>query len=176
MHKTKTLYLVRHAKSSWSDTELSDLQRPLNKRGNRDAPDMARRLANHVQQTDDQFPSPDLILCSPSIRTHTTACIFGRELHLTASSIQIDNRLYGRGIPPILALLRAQKDDCSALMLVGHNPELTQLHNQLNGMQVDNMPTCAIATLHFQLERWQHLTLGTGSLVDFDFPKKIVAI
>ncbi|WP_075188245.1 SixA phosphatase family protein [Teredinibacter haidensis] len=173
MQKTKTLYLVRHAKSLWSDPPLSDRERPLNKRGERNAPLMAKRLAEHIQQADGQFPLPQKIVSSPARRALATARIFAAQLNLPETQVYMEECLYFKGLCSILDRIIKEDDDSEAIMLVGHNPDITELHNHLSGIQVEKMPTCAITTLHFQCEHWRQLTQGSGSLVDFDYPKKI---
>jgi len=172
MQKTKTLYLVRHAKSSWRSPQLNDRERPLNERGKRNMPVMANRLADHVSQPDDQFPAPQRILTSPAIRAHTTAVGIATALNHPMDHFHLDERLYFQGVKTLLNLIRGQSSSCDALMLVGHNPDLTDLHNTLCSVEIDTLPTCAIITLLFKLDSWQDLQPDSANLVDFDFPKK----
>ena len=160
----KTLYLVRHAKSSWSDTTLADRERPLNKRGRRSAPDMGRRLAleNH---------RPDLVISSPANRAHSTARIIANELHYDESDILMDERLYFSGTGNMLGLLEEQDDRFESVMIVGHNPAMTSLLNTLCDTPVDDMPTCAIAVVGCGMESWSELRSADRYLLAYDFPK-----
>ncbi|SMF54879.1 phosphohistidine phosphatase [Alteromonadaceae bacterium Bs31] len=176
MKKSKTLYLVRHAKSSWSDPSLSDLERPLNKRGERSAPEMAKRLLQHISQEKDKFPEPELIISSPALRAHVTAKILAKELDFKAKNIKLDERLYFQGAKKMLEVIYELGGNTESLMIVGHNPDISELHNLLNKNKIDRMPTCAVATLHFDTKKWPDIKNVSASLVDFDYPKKTLKI
>jgi phosphohistidine phosphatase len=161
---SKTLYLVRHAKSSWSDASLTDEERPLNKRGRRTAPDMGRRLAaqNH---------RPDLIISSPANRAFSTAKIIASELGNDESEITVDERLYFSGTGSMLKMLEGLDDYYQSVMIVGHNPAMTSFMNLLCDASVDNMPTCAIAVIGYNMTTWSELRSADGNLLAYDFPK-----
>ena len=140
---SKLLYLVRHAKSSWSDRSLSDRDRPLNKRGRRSAPDMGRRLAA-------QDHLPELIISSPARRAFSTARKIARELGYDRSEIMKDESLYFSGTGAMLDLLESLDDSYQRVMIVGHNPAMTSLMNILSGSSIDNMlsyTTCKDRTI-----------------------------
>ncbi len=160
----KKLYLVRHAKSSWSDASLTDEQRPLNKRGRRSAPDMGRRLA-------EQDHRPDLIISSPANRALSTARIIAEELAYDESEIIIDERMYFSGSGSMLKLLEEIDDRFQSVMIVGHNPAMTSFFNMLCDASVDNMPTCAIAVIGYSMTTWSELRSADGNLLAYDFPK-----
>ncbi len=160
----KQLYLVRHAKSSWSDTNLSDIQRPLNKRGLRNAPEMGRRLKiSNVK--------PQLIISSPAKRAVLTAQFLAKAIDYETHHIVQDDRLYFEGHSSMLDIIRRTRATIHSLMLVGHNPEMTLWLNQLCGFQTDNMPTCAIASIQFD-QKWCNVCNNSGFLNNYDFPKK----
>ena len=161
----KTLYLVRHAKSSWKDSTLSDLQRPLNKRGLKNAPEMGRRL----KESD---VSPDQIICSPANRAFTTAKFLAQAINFDEKYIIQDDRLYFEGVSSMMRIIQKSKSNYKTLMLVGHNPDMTSLLNKLCGYQTVNMPTCAIATIQFD-HSWGEVIDHSGTLIEFDYPKKI---
>lgn len=161
---SKTLYLVRHAKSSWSDAALTDQQRPLNKRGRRSAPDMGRRLAEENHR-------PDLVISSPANRAFSTARIISNEIHYDEAEIIFDERLYFSGTGSMLDLLEEQDDRHESVMIVGHNPAMTSLMNTLCDTPVDNMPTCAIAVIGCDTESWSELRAADRVLLAYDFPK-----
>ncbi len=160
----KTLYLVRHAKSSWKDSSLSDLQRPLNKRGFKSAAKMGQRLqlAGVI---------PDLIISSPANRALTTAKLLAKEIAFDSKLITKDDRLYFKGTSSMLKIIQITKSNFDTLMLVGHNPDMTSLLNKLCGYQTGNMPTCAIASIQFDCG-WEGVKDHSGSLIEYDYPAK----
>lgn len=159
----KTLYLVRHAKSSWDDDSLKDHDRPLSKRGLRAAPEMGQRL----QVADVRI---DLIISSSANRALTTAGCLATAIGYAAADIEQDTELYFEGCDAMLATLNRVDDKVKTLMLVGHNPDMTDFLNRLCGDRVENMPTCAIATLQFN-QPWSAVSYQSGLLLDYDFPK-----
>src|SRR5688500_4533393 len=115
----KTLVLVRHAKSSWKDASLPDRDRPLNRRGKRDAPEMGRRLAQLVG-------TPDLIVSSPAARALATARVFAEAVDYPVDGIREEERIYEAAPTEILDVIRDIDDDVDGVPLFGHNPGLTQ--------------------------------------------------
>jgi len=160
----KILYLVRHAKSSWKDPSLPDRDRPLNKRGKRNSPDMGQRMAA-------QGHKPGLILSSPAKRARTTARNIARELGIEEAEIVIDDNLYFSGARGMIGVLERVDDQHRKVMLVGHNPAMTDLMNHLCDARVYNMPTCAIAIIGFDMESWQRVRSTDGELLGYDYPK-----
>jgi len=160
----KTLYLVRHAKSSWKDPTLSDQQRPLNSRGLKNAPEMAHRLGDNNRNV-------DIIISSPAKRARLTAQYMAKGLDYDLEKIQQNDQLYFGGIQSMLDVITASGEDIESLMLVGHNPDMTSLFNYLCGSQTYNMPTCAIAIIQFDAG-WSSASRGKGSVIDYDFPKR----
>jgi len=161
----KILYLVRHAKSSWSDASLADRDRPLNRRGRKSAPEMGRRLLEHGQH-------PDLIVSSPAKRAFSTAKKIAKELAYDKSEIVTDESLYFSGTGSMVSMLEGLDDRYQNVMIVGHNPAMTSLLNILSEAQVHNMPTCAVAVLSFDMASWSELDVTNGELLLYDFPKK----
>ncbi len=162
-HK-KVLYLVRHAKSSWKDMSLSDRERPLNKRGRRSAPDMGRRMAA-------QDHRPDIIVSSPAIRALSTAKVIANQLGLDPSEIITDADLYFCGASGMRGVLAGMDDRYDKVMMVGHNPSMTDFMNTLGNTYVANMPTCAIAVIGFDMASWASLDSTQGELLGYDYPK-----
>jgi phosphohistidine phosphatase len=160
----KVLYLVRHAKSSWSDSSLTDRDRPLNKRGRRSAPEMGRRLMV-------QGHRPELIVSSPANRAISTASFIAQELDYNVSHIVTDENLYFSGMVSMQSVLQRLDDRYQAVMIVGHNPAMTELMNSLGNASVANMPTCAIAVIGFDIASWAELCSVDGDLLGYDFPK-----
>jgi phosphohistidine phosphatase len=133
----KTLFLIRHAKSSWDDTALPDKDRPLGDRGRRDAPKMGKRLAKRDVK-------PDLILSSPARRALTTAEIVAKKLDYKLKDIVVDDRLYAGAVHDLLNVIHKLGDKLERVMLFGHNPELTEFAHRLSS-EITHMPTCAVA-------------------------------
>lgn len=165
MSQLKMLYLVRHAKSSWEFSGLTDRQRPLNKRGRRDAPLMGQRLAERAIR-------PELIVSSPAVRALTTAQTIARELSISPDDVVLDERIYGADPSELIEVLRDIDDRYDCIMLVGHNPGLTDLVDRLTGEDLANVPTCGIAMLSFALKQWGEVGDAPAQLLDFDYPKK----
>jgi len=161
----KTLYLLRHAKSSWSEPGLGDQQRPLNKRGMADAPVMGERL----QARDESI---DAVVTSPALRAQTTAELFTHGCGYAGSEIAIDPDLYFLGSGSIEGVIRAQDDRRQAVMLVFHNPDITQFANSIDyAFHVDNIPTCGLLKLSCAIEHWSDWSREQASVDYFDFPR-----
>jgi phosphohistidine phosphatase len=160
----KTLFLIRHAKSSWDDPALPDKDRPLDDRGKRDAPKMGKRLAK-------RDVNPDLILSSPAMRALTTAQIIARKLDYKLQDIVVDDRLYAGEMDDLLNVIQQLDDKLERVMLVGHNPELTELAYRLSS-DITHMPTCAVAELKFDAKSWSNIGKAKLAKVALDYPKK----
>jgi phosphohistidine phosphatase len=158
---------VRHAKSSWKDPTLDDFDRPLKKRGKRDAPRMGERLAARGVR-------PDRIVSSPARRARDTAAAVAAELGWDEGAIELDERIYGASVIALLEIVRDLDDDDAHVMLVGHNPGLTDLANVLTGEEIENVPTAGVVDVTFTAESWRDVAPGGGALVDFDYPKRPV--
>jgi len=161
----KTLVIVRHAKSSWDDLSLSDHQRPLSKRGLRDAPVMGARLA-------DWGPPVDRVISSSATRALTTAELVTHEMGLPWDEIQIEDALYHATEEEMLDLINEQEDYLDGLMLFGHNPGMTYLAMNLSTLELDNLPTCGVVVLQFAVDSWSEIGERIATSVDLDFPKK----
>jgi phosphohistidine phosphatase len=161
----KRLTLVRHAKSDWSLPGQNDWDRPLNKRGQRDAPEMARRLRSRRLK-------PDLILASPAVRALTTATVMARELKVSAAHVVQDERLYLAAPVDLLTVIRELGGTSKHLMVFGHNPGMTDCANRLSaGDHLDNLPTCGVFTALFDVAAWSELDWNSGQEAEFDYPK-----
>jgi phosphohistidine phosphatase len=160
----KTLFLVRHARSSWDDPALPDKERPLNDRGKRDAPKLAERLAKHDA-------SPALILSSPAKRALATARIIASALDYKVEDIRVDDRLYAMGAAGLLDVIRECGDKLKSVMLVGHNPELTELAHRFSS-EITHMPTCAVAEFAFDAKSWSSATREKPARVALHTPRQ----
>lgn len=160
----KTLYILRHAKSSWEFEELSDHDRPLNKRGRTDAPLMGQELAARGVQL-------NLIISSPAVRALTTATLVGKELGYEPDNIAVDERIYGAGKEDLLELVKTAPADVDYLMLVGHNEAITEFANLLTPEHVASLPTAGVVALEFNCSTWKDISKKNASMLFYDFPK-----
>jgi len=159
----KTLFLVRHAKSSRDDTALPDRDRPLADRGKRDVAKMGKRLA-------ERDVKPDLIMSSPAVRALATAEVIATSLGCKRKDIVVTDRLYAGNADDLLDLIQALGDKFEHVMLVGHNPELTELAHRLSG-EITDLPTCAIAEFTFDAKSWPDIGRAEPTQVALDYPK-----
>ncbi len=158
---------MRHAKSSWEQEGLKDFDRPLTERGVKNAPEMAKRLLNRGYK-------PELILCSPANRSISTARLFSNEFQLDEKSIKQDSSIYEADKLDLARLISRQDPDIDTILIIGHNPSVTDYINWLCGEEEAQIPTCSIATIRVNSNRWNGWEKGMGKLEDLDFPKKNV--
>ncbi len=161
----KTLYIIRHAKSSWDDPLLDDFSRPLNERGKRDAPRMGKRLK-------EKRIAPAVMITSPARRALATCKRIAEVLNYSADRIKIERELYHASDEGILDVIKTIKDKYDNAVIVGHNPGLTNFVNLLGNQHFENMPTCSIAAFTLPVTSWKDIKLGMGKLIFFDYPKK----
>ncbi len=163
----KTLYLIRHAKSSWDNPKLGDFERPLNERGKKDAPRMGRRLK-------EKRVHPDVIITSPAVRALETCKAIAASLNFPPSKIELDKNLYHADEDQILKRIQNLKDlndQEEVVLLFGHNPGLTYFANLLLNESIDNIPTCGVVAAQLNIKTWKEAAFGCGKLLFFDFPK-----
>ena len=160
----KKLYIIRHAKSSWGNAHLSDFERPLNHRGENDAPDMGQRLAM-------EGVKPSLIISSPANRAITTAKVISAKIGYPVSDIREEERLYHASTGTIKTLLSRVADEHDTVMIFGHNPGLTYLIHEVSDFDLDNLPTCAVCGIEFEMESWKDIQTTRGSKFYYDYPK-----
>ena len=160
----KTLTLVRHAKSSWKDTSLADRERPLNRRGQRDAPEMGRRIARAGIR-------PSLIVSSPAVRAWTTAKIVAKEIGYPLEFLQREDGLYLGSVNDILDVIVAQDVGFNSLMMFGHNPGFTDFANYLVPGITNNVPTAGFLCVNIDQDDWNLFVQPETELVVYDYPK-----
>ena len=162
----KTLVLFRHAKSSWDDERLDDHDRPLAPRGDRDAPRMGKRLARRKLD-------PDLLLTSTALRARATADHLAAALGLARSRIRVERRIYLASPGELLQVIADLDDNLASVLLVGHNPGLTDLANMLlPSLRLDNLPTAGVVAIECAAARWKDIDSAALTLGFFDSPKK----
>ena len=161
----KTLYLVRHAKSSWDERDISDHDRKLNARGKRDAPKMGELLYSNDCH-------PDIIYSSSAKRALTTAKIIAEKIAYPVDNIVVSKNVYDATTNDLVNLINKIDDKYESVMLFGHNPGFTVLANLLADKYIDNMPTCAVAVIELNVEAWKEVESNCGKLIAFEYPKK----
>jgi phosphohistidine phosphatase len=161
----RLLSLIRHAKSSWDYPELGDFERPLNARGRRDAPEMARRLAVELER-------PLRLVSSPALRAITTAQIFADTLGLKLADIRIEPRIYDATLGTLLHLVNSLDDGDPHVVLFGHNPGFTDLAQLFADPPFGEMPTCGALTLRFEAPLWREVAPRSGVVIRYRCPKQ----
>ncbi len=161
----KTLYLCRHAKSSWADLGMSDFDRPLNERGKRNAPHMAKVFKERGEPV-------DAIVSSPANRARTTAGFFAKALAIGPDRYAEDRAIYHAERSRLMQVVQGLPAAYDRVILFGHNPGFSDLLEYLSGDGPRTMPTCGMARIDFALDDWELIGKHTGTLVWFDFPKR----
>lgn len=160
----KTLLLVRHAKSDWGNPALEDFDRPLNERGKRDAPAMARRLL-------DKNINIDAIISSPSKRAAKTAKAFAESYDLKKSRLQFKEELYMAGSAAFTAVIESADDKFESIAVFSHNPGITGFANELTNARIDNIPTCGVFAIKINTDTWKNFRNAPKEFWFFDYPK-----
>jgi phosphohistidine phosphatase len=161
----KRLTVLRHAKSDWQDPNLPDHERPLANRGQTDAPRMAERLRVRKAR-------PSLILTSSAKRALETARIIARALGYPLEFLQVEPALYLADPDVIRSIVTSQDDSFADLLLVGHNPGLTNLVNQLlPDLRLDNLPTAGVVAMDSTAASWSEIDANNTTLLFYDYPK-----
>ena len=161
----KTLYLMRHAKSDWDFAGLPDRDRPLNERGRRDAPFMAQQLLAR------EIAPLDLIICSPAVRTLSTAALVAKELEYNPLEIKVETSLYEADRDDYIDIISHLKSSYEEVLIIGHNNTITDVANFYSPQFIPEMPTASIVCLHFDSLSWKHLDRDSAEYGFFDFPK-----
>jgi len=162
---SKSLFLVRHAKSDWSNQGQKDYDRELNGRGLGDAPKMGGRLA-------EMNVMPDLIISSPAVRAKLTAEYIAEQLQYEVDRIQFDEEIYEASTRSLLSVINGLDDKYNKVMIFGHNPTLTYLTEYLTKSPIGNIPTCGAVEIEFEVDSWKEVTGDVGKLKWFIYPKE----
>jgi phosphohistidine phosphatase len=159
----KTLYLTRHAKSSWTNPRLTDFDRPLNNRGKRDAPLMGKVLKDKKIKT-------DFIISSPAKRTKKTAIAIAEKIGYPEKKILFNEELYEASSNTLIKVIKKIDEKYDSVMIFAHNPGLTLLNNHISNNYIDNIPTCGIVALQLD-NKWSELDKNTCKFLFFEYPK-----
>jgi phosphohistidine phosphatase len=160
----KTLLIIRHAKSSWDNFNTPDIERPLNDRGKKDAPVMARRVLKAGIR-------PDRLISSPARRARHTAELFAREFDVKEKDIVILTELYHAQPADFQQVVAGLDDGDRTVALFSHNPGITAFVNTLTSARLDNMPTCSVFAIKSEAPTWSELFAGEREFLFFDYPK-----
>jgi phosphohistidine phosphatase len=162
----RSLILIRHTKSNWTDLSLPDFDRPIKKDRIEDAKNMAAQLKSLDVE-------PDLIICSPAKRTRQTAEYFCDKLKYDEKDIQFDKRIYESTPEDILQVIRETDSKVKTLVVIGHNPSLTYLANMFAENSIEEIPTTGVVWLEFNTSDWELYKLTPSKLRAFLTPKTI---
>jgi len=167
----KKIHLIRHAKSSWKDDSLTDVDRPLNKRGKK----TCRFMAQHILDAGCCF---DNVFCSPAVRAQLTIELISNSLEGVDIQWQTEELLYTFDSDTIFDWCRAVDESITELVIIGHNPALTDFCNELSNSNLKNIPTCGYAQLTYGKKgkkcQWRKLAEGSAELAVFLRPKKLM--
>ena len=162
----KRLTIVRHARADWDNRQYRDFERPLSRRGQQQAREMAQLLGPLVR-------TADLLLTSPAVRAYTTASIFAKELNLPLRRVLTDERLYLASAADLLVLLRETGPRIEHLMMFGHNPGISALARQLvGGKSGDELAPAGTCTMEFECAEWPQAEFGRGLNAVYDSPRR----
>jgi len=162
----KTLLLVRHAKSAWDTPGQADDQRPLLPKGVKKTTKVADYLFKEGVNT-------DLVISSQAVRAYETAKIMAACLDYPVKNILKDRRVYDGPYDRLLDLIYGTANDVNTLMIVGHNPLITQLANLFLHPGIDDMPTSAVVCINFHTGKWEEIPASKSELRFYIFPKML---
>ncbi len=162
----RTLFLIRHAKSSWDNPGLRDFNRPLNERGLRDAPKMAKLLVN-------QGIKPDLVVSSPAKRALTTALFFAEAFDIDEEAVVRKQEIYEADPMDILQIISDLPNTAQTVLLFGHNPTFTDVANRFSENFIDNVPTCGIVQIESEADSWKSFYEGNAAVKAIFVPKEV---
>lgn len=160
----KTLYLIRHAKSDWTNASSSDVERELSKKGLSDINTIGSYLSL-------RGICPDLILSSCALRTQQTADLLAKKINFNAKKHYL-KELYLTSPESIMDIIMIQDDSIKEMFIVGHNPQLTELCNILIDEHISKLPTLGVVAIEFDIESWEELEYKKGKIGFFIYPKQ----
>jgi phosphohistidine phosphatase len=160
----KKLIIIRHSKSSWKNANLSDFERPLNKRGNYDAQLISDFLSNLIQEI-------DMLHSSSSERTRETAAYFIDKIKI--KKCVFDQSLYHISSENLLNIIRAYDNSLNSAMIIAHNPGLTNFVNTLTDLNLWNLPTTGLVIINFNVDSWEEIQNSSAEVFCRKFPKEL---
>jgi len=163
----KKAVIVRHAKSSWANLDLKDIDRPLNTRGLHDGPKMAKLLHKHIDSLDNIFTSP-------AVRARSTALFFAESYGISEDEMKIFPEMYYGSEEELLETVQLAPDEADNIALFSHNPKITHFVNLFTKNYIDNVPTCGISILVADIKSWKEFNERTAELYTVLFPKLVL--
>jgi phosphohistidine phosphatase len=161
----KTLFLIRHAKSDWNDPTLSDFDRPLNERGKREAPMMAKRLR-------DKKIKINAFVSSPAKRARQTCKHFAKEFGFKKKDILKEDKLYEAGEESFYEVVEHLKNKWDNVAVFSHNPGITSFADSLTETKIGDMPTCSVFAIKIDTDNWANFRAAKKEFWFFDSPKQ----
>ena len=162
----KTIYLVRHAKSSWENPDLHDDERPLLPKGIKKTKLVCKYLKGHNVRV-------DRIITSYAVRAFETSRIIASCIHYPESNISIDKRLYENGVQGYFNVIYELPDNIGSVMLFGHNPAITSFANKFIPDKIDIIPTSGIVCINYDTDKWEEIDLAEKTLQFYIYPRKL---
>jgi phosphohistidine phosphatase len=162
----KTVYIVRHAKSSWEQIDLPDEKRPLMEKGRK----RTERVLDFIHRKKLKI---DLVICSHAVRAHETAKILAGGISYPLDSIKIEPQVYHGNSNSILDVFYGLPSTCNSVLLVGHNPTLTDLANNFLDVPIENLPTSGVVSISFDTDKWEEISLARRKTNFVLFPKDL---
>ncbi len=164
--KVKRLYILRHAKSDWSDSKLDDFERGLKKRGKNDIKLISLWLKKHNVK-------PDLVISSPAKRAKKTLEILRDILNIKKDNIRFDKNIYEANVKYLIDMLAKLDNKYKEVFLIGHNPSLNDLAEFFSDTIITNIPTSGVIAIEFNVKSWNEIKRKKGNIVFFEYPKKL---
>lgn len=160
----KTIYLNRHAKSSWSNPDIPDFDRPLSERGRNDLPLIGKILSEKIKP-------PQIVYSSPANRAISTAKVISQFLGYDENNIISDMKIYDAVVSDLIKIISSTSDEYNIMMIFGHNPTFTMTANFLSDKNILNIPTCGFVQIDFNINSWKEIEGNLGKLILFEYPK-----
>lgn len=160
----KSIILLRHAKSDWTNPQLKDYDRPLNARGTRVAPKMGGKLSEMNEKV-------DVIFSSPAERAKLTSLYVSEQLQLDENQIEFESEIYEASVRTLLNVINKIDDEFDRVMLVGHNPTFSYIAEYLTDDIIGDLPTCGAVKISFATNSWKEISESTGNKEWYIYPK-----
>ena len=160
----KELFIIRHAKSSWESDVLKDIDRPLNKRGERDAPRIGEQLKSRGEAI-------DIFMSSNANRAFSTAQKVAESFGFPKDKILLESKIYEANVNQLLKIISGTDDKYNSLAIFGHNPGFTELAEYLTDQLLGNIPTAGVVKVKLKINSWKEISANSGEFVYFHYPK-----
>lgn len=162
----KKVYIIRHAKSSWSDLSLDDFDRPLKKRGKEDIKVISKWLKKRGIK-------PDIVISSPAKRAKKTLKTLEEILNIDKDVIKFDKGIYEAHVQYLVDMLSKLDDRYGSVFIIGHNPSLNELAEHLSDTIITNIPTSGVVAIELDIDKWNEIKNKKGKILFFIYPKKL---